>query len=459
MFSSVFGLRGRERSSFKIRRGLDLPIAGPPDQLVFPGSQIRSVAVCPRDYVSLRPKALVKEGDAVRCGDPLFCDRKYPQILFTSPGCGIVTSIEPGPRRTIRSFVVQLQGGESTEFRSFARDELVQLSPETIRDDLLSSGLWTALRTRPFGRVPNPDSQPQAIFVRAMDSNPLAADPAPIIGRDPQALVDGLRAIGRLTSGPLYLCQRPGKPLVQEGVDRLRLVRFQGPHPAGLVGTHIHFLHRVGLEDVVWYLDYQDAMAIGQLLTTGRLPVSRIVALCGPMLRHPRLVETRLGSNLQELLSEHLLTPQCRVISGSVLSGRTASAGEAFLGRYDSQVSVLQEASPESPHQSFWKRSQEFSIHRFRPGNRRLGYRPTTARHGATTVMIPLGSFERVMPLDLLPTPLLRALAVGDVEQARALGCLELEEEDLALCSLLCPGKLNYGRLLRSVLEELEKEV
>jgi Na+-transporting NADH:ubiquinone oxidoreductase subunit A len=420
---------------FKIRKGLDIPIPGAPEQAVAEGPRVASFALLGADTHGVRPDLQVGEGERVRLGQTLFTDRKRPRIRFTAPAGGTVTAINRGKRRALTSIVIQRDQEEEQEtYHPEPRDRLAVLGRDRVAERLLASGLWTAFRTRPYGRVPDPDGEPRSIFVTAMDSNPLAARAEVVISAHADDFADGLAVVSQLTPGPVFLCIEAGAEVPLGGPVRVKVARFAGPHPAGLAGTHIHFLDPVGAGKTVWHLGYQDVIAIGRLFTTGRLWVERIVALAGPMVRRPRLIRTRLGANLEDLVAGELREGQCRVVSGSLLSGRRAAGPEAYLGRYDTQVSVLAEAG------------------------RGEAARPSTALNGETTVMVPLGGFERVMPLDILPTQLLRALLVGDIDMARALGCLELDEEDLALCSYLCPSKIDYGPLLRSCLAQIEKE-
>jgi Na+-transporting NADH:ubiquinone oxidoreductase subunit A len=421
---------------FKIRKGLDIPIPGAPEQAVAEGPRVASVALLGADTRGVRPDLLVGEGDRVRLGQTLFTDRKRPQIRFSAPAGGVVTAVNRGKRRALISIVIQRDEAEEERETTPAepRDRLAVLGRDAVAERLLASGLWAAFRTRPYGKVPDPDGVPHSIFVTAMDSNPLAARAEVVIPAYAEDFADGLAVLAQLTPGPVFLCIDAGAEIPLGDPDKVKVARFAGPHPAGLAGTHIHFLDPVGAGKTVWHLGYQDVIAIGRLFTTGRLWVERIVAVAGPMVRRPRLIRTRLGANLEDLVDGELREGECRVVSGSLLSGRRAAGDDAYLGRYDTQVSVLAEAGRgEAP-------------------------RPSTALNGEPTAMVPLGGFERVMPLDILPTQLLRALLIGDIDMARALGCLELDEEDLALCSYLCPSKIDYGPLLRACLAQIEKE-
>lgn len=445
----------------RISKGLNIPIAGDPTQTIHYGASVRSVGLVGNDYIGLKPAMAVREGDRVKLGQLLFEDKKTPGLRYTSPGCGTVISISRGEKRKFESIQIGLDGDDEEEFASYAHADLGTLSRQQVLDNLVVSGLWTSLRTRPYGKVPSPASTPHSIFVTAIDTNPLAADPAIIIAQDRDFFTDGLRVAARLTEGTLFLCTSPGADISDGDIETLRVEEFHGPHPAGLPGTHIHLLDPVGDKKTVWYLNYQDVIAIGKLFRTGRLDVQRVVALGGPGVKNPRLMRTRLGANLEELTAGELSDGEVRVICGSVLCGRPSVGPCQFLGRYHLQVSCLEEGR----RRAFlgwagagWKK---FSI---KPvfasaifGNRRK-YGFTTSLEGEPRAMVPIGMYEKVMPLDILPTFLLRALIVGDTVQAQALGCLELDEEDLGLCTFVCPGKYDYGTILRENLTRIEVE-
>jgi Na+-transporting NADH:ubiquinone oxidoreductase subunit A len=244
------------------------------------------------------------------------------------------------------------------------------------------------------------------------------------------------------------------------GSDRIVQKSFSGPHPAGNAGTHIHYLDPVSSKKTVWTVGYQDVIAIGKLFVTGKLDVERVISLAGPQVENPQIIRTRLGANLQELSAGLLKAGENRIISGSVFGGRRAVGAFAYLGRYHNQVTVLQEGR-ERPFLHYMQMgSSRFSVlpiyisKLFK--DRKFGF--TTSTNGSERAMVPVGSYEKVMPLDILPTQLLRSLIVGDTETAQQLGCLELDEEDLALCTFVCPGKYEYGPILRENLTRIEKE-
>lgn len=441
----------------KIKRGLDVPIAGAPVQQIGTSPVVRSVAVVGADYPGLKPTMSVAEGDQVILGQPLFSDKKNPAVVFTAPASGRVRAINRGHKRVFQSLVIDIDPAitDAVSFPAVARDALASLGADAVRERLLASGIWTALRTRPFSKVPDPASQPSAIFVNAMDSNPLAAHPrVTLVGRE-QDFADGLVLLQQLAS-TVYVAQAPGSDL-PTGTARNEV--FSGPHPAGLVGTHIHFLHPVSAQRTVWHLNAQDVAAIGVLFTQGRIDTQRVISLGGPVVKQPRLIKVPLGASLVDVVTGELQPGDNRVVSGSVLSGRQAQGVESYLGRYHLQVSCLAEG-----------REREL-LHYFRPGTHRssvlnlyLGkflrktFAMTTSTNGSERAMVPVGTYEQVMPLDILPTQLLRSMLVGDSDAAQALGCLELDEEDLGLCTYACPGKYEYGPVLRDVLTLIEKE-
>lgn len=307
--------------------------------------------------------------------------------------------------------------------------------------------------------MPAIDSTPASIFVTAMDTNPLSADPAVIIAQRSEDFINGLTVLTRLTDGPVNLCVAPDSGVVGHDIDGVREISFSGPHPAGLPGTHIHHVDPVSADKTVWSIGYQDVIATGALFTSGKLDNSRVVSLAGPQVLKPRLVSTCVGANLNQLVIGELANDENRVISGSVLAGRKAAGEFAYLGRYHNQVSVIREG-----------REREF-LHYLRAGVNKHSALPlfisslskklfnmTSSTNGSERAMVPVGGYEDVTALDILPVQLLRSLIVGDTEMAQKLGCLELDEEDVGLYTYVCVGKYEYGGILRDNLTRIEKE-
>jgi Na+-transporting NADH:ubiquinone oxidoreductase subunit A len=456
---SLLYSRAVQRLSFKYRRGLDIPISGPPQRDVH-AREVGSVAVLPADYPGLKPVLRVEEGQRVVLGQPLFEERSDARIRCVAPGAGTVTAIHRGAKRALRGIVVALEGHGEAEFEPVPRERLGALPRDAVRQRLLDAGLWLALRARPYGRVPPPDATPHALFVTAMDTNPLAPDPGVMIGEYGDDFSDGVLALAALLDGNVYACCAPGAAPRLPDHPRVVLAEFSGPHPAGLPGTHIHAIAPVSAQRAAWYVGYQDVIAVGRLFTTGRISTERIVSLAGPAVQQPRLLRTRLGASIEDLTRGEIAAGECRVLSGSVLNGRATSDWAAYLGRFHNQVTVLREGRDREFLGWTMPGSDKFSVTRtFLSGFLPARLFPlTTSQQGSPRAMVPIGGFERVMPLDLLPTQLLRAIAVGDTDTAQQLGCLELEEEDLALCSFVCPSKYDYGPLLRQALARIERE-
>ncbi len=438
-----------------IKKGLNLPISGLPDQVITAGQSIQHVALLGHNYVGMKPTMLVSEGDEVLAGQPLFSDKKNSKIQYTAPVSGRIKAINRGDKRVFQSIIIERQDKPGVIFPDFQEKELVTLTPEQVKSQLLNSGLWTAFRTRPYSRVPDPESSPAAIFVTAMDTRPLAANPALILRHYNHQFNAGLHILKCLAS-TVYVCTAPN---VDIEVKTIEHVTFSGPHPAGLPGTHIHFLSPISATQQVWHLNYQEVIAMGYLFLTGQLWSERIIALGGPQTDRPRLIKTVLGASLEDLLKDEVKSGVNRVISGSVLDGDESKAPCHFLGRYHLQVSVLEEGVSRTFLHYLRLGVSQFSVmpvYLARFLSKRLNM--TTSTQGSPRALVPIGSYERVMPLDILPTQLLRALIVTDIEMGEKLGMLELDEEDLALCTFVCPGKYEYGPILRDNLTLFEKE-
>ena len=445
--------------AFNIKKGLDLPISGSPSQDIQPGPAVKKVAIIGDDYIGMRPTMLVQEGDTVKLGQPLFNDKKREGVIFTSPGAGKVVSITRGAKRKFESIEVELAGDDEITFT--AHNDLGALDRETVEKQLVESGTWVAFRTRPFSRSPELGSEPSSIFVTAMDTNPLAADPELVISGHKDLFVAGLQVIRQLTSGKLHVCHRNDSRIPGDSIPSVEMHEFTGPHPAGLAGTHIHNVDPVGPNKTVWQIGYQDVIAIGHLFTTGKIMTERVVALAGPVVSKPRLIRTRLGANLDELVAGEVEKPDnVRVISGSVLAGRKAEPNKHYLGRFHNQISVLEEGNKREFLGWQMPGADKYSLTKIYLGSWLTGklFPMTSSTGGSKRAMVPMGTYEKVMPLDILPTQLLRSLIYGDTDESQLLGALELDEEDLALCTFVCPGKYNFGQILRDNLTIIEKE-
>ncbi len=450
-----------EMSVIKIKKGLDLPIQGTPQQIIPQGNtnSVRQVALLGDDYPGLKPTMAVQEGDLVKTGQLLFTDKTTQGLRFTSPGCGKIAAIERGPKRRFEAIIITLDGDDKIKFQGLDNRQATDLTPEEIRSTLIESGLWTAIRSRPYGKTPAVDAHANALFITAIDTLPLAADPELIIAKYSDDFQLGVQILDALTP-KTTVCIAQGQIDPAQDLPAIHSQEFSGPHPAGLPSTHIHFLDPVHSSKTVWHINYQDVIAVGHLFRTGYLTTKRIISLAGPSTKRPRLITTRLGANITEICQNEITTTEACLISGSVLSGRRAEKTVNFLGRYHLQINAIQDNAGRGLFSWLRPGMDKFSI----TGLFLSHFIPTktfsmpTATWGGHRAIFPLGTYERVMPLDIIATALLKSLSNNDTENAQELGCLELIEEDLALCAFVCPGKNNFGTMLRTVLTQIETE-
>lgn len=446
----------------KIKKGLDLPISGGAGSEIVKTDSVTKVALLGSDYPGLRPTMLVDVGDSVKKGQPLFEDKKNPGVVYTAPLGGKVAEINRGERRCFVSLVIQVdETSGAVGFDKYDAKNLLSVDRQAVVDELVKSGLWTAFRTRPFAKVPAVTSQPKHIFVTAMDTNPLAPDVKAIINSRADDFSCGLNVISRLTEGTVYVC-KGDYSLPQGTASNIKEEVFVGPHPAGLAGTHMHKLVGASLDRVLWNIGYQDVIAIGKLFTTGELDSTRYVAIGGPGVISPRLVQTVAGACVSELTDGNIKTSaKQRVISGSVIYGRKAEGVLDYMGRYFTQISII----PEGDEKEFlgWMLPgfKKFSVSNTFIGpffNKKKDFVFNTGVNGGARAIIPFGCFDRILPMDIIPSLLLRAIAITDTDEAQALGCLELDEEDLALCTYVDPCKSDFGPMLRRCLNKIEQE-
>ena len=447
----------------KIKKGLNIPINGEPAEEINDSKNSRSVAVLGDDYVGMKPTMLVEEGDEVRLGQALFEDKKNPGVIFTSPAGGKVESINRGDRRALQSVVIEIaKDEESLEFKSFSENELAEATSGEVRKQLIDSGMWTSFRTRPYSKIPPIDSSPSNLFISALDTQPLSPNPEKIINLKKDSFDFGLLVLKTLLDCPIHISIAEHSNLSISEDDNIKLHTISGPHPAGLVGTQMHFISPASLSNINWSIGYQDLIAIGQLFKTGKIDVERIISIAGPQVNNPAYFKTRLGACSDEITAGELTQRENRIISGSVISGREAIGPYAYLGRYHNQISVV--AEPNSKDREF--------MNWLTPGPRKFSKIPLflsslfpnkifnfkALMNGSDRPIVPIGIYEEVLPLNLLASMLLRNVVLMDTEKIQALGGLELDEEDLSLCSFVCPGKYDFGSLLRAGLTKIEIE-
>jgi len=446
--------------AIQIKRGLNVPLPGELESHdIVPAPQAERVALLPGESPGIKVQMLVQEGDRVQLGQPLYCDRRDPAAVFGAPAAGMVEAVHRGHRRAVLSVVIRIDdAGGQVEVPSLRADA----SRDAVVEALLTSGLWPCLRQRPFDRVAVSDETPRSLFVHAMDTQPLAPSPQTMLaGREAQFRA-GLELLAKLPEGKTFVCTRDGEDWSGWLAGGAEQRGFRGPHPAGNVGVHIHHLDPVGPGRTVWHVGYQDVADIGEALTTGRIPVMRRVAVTGPAARDRRIAETRRGAETTVFASHVPQGEQVRVVSGSLLAGHTTQPGSetGFLARYADQLTVVDDDPQREllgwsmPIGRRWSFSNTYLAKFLRPRSLKFD----TDVNGSLRAIVPSGAYEKVMPMDIMPTQLVKALVSDDLEGAEKLGVLELAEEDLALVQYVCPSKIAITDSLRAMLNRIEKE-
>ena len=444
----------------KLKNGIDLPISGTPEQKIFAPPPVTRYALRGvRDFIGLKPSMRVSVGDLVKMGQPLFVNRDNADVIYPAPTSGEVVAVERGKRRALESVVIQSDGIDVPYRQS--KKITSRASAQDILNFLLNSGHFTAFKTRPYSKVPSPKVPPEAIFITAMDTNPLAVDARVVLREKIRYFQAGVEGIAKLTKGPTFVCVGLGTPLPTfKNKNSIKTQIFEGRHPAGNVGTHIHFLSPVSATKMVWAIGYQDVINIGEWFLDGRYSFDRVVAFAGPCVAQPRLIRTRMGASLKQLVGSEV-TESMRIINGSVLSGDGVTNSTAFLGRVATQISVI--AAKTDSRTLGWlvpwrdKFSSILNVHlssflRSRPQAMDSGL------NGSYRAIISVGHLEKLTPLDILPTQLMRSIMVGDTIMANKLGVLELDEEDVALFSYADIGKNDFLAAFRECLTKIEKE-
>ena len=435
----------------KISKGLDLPISGSPTNTISDEPKVSSVALLSNDFIGMKPTMLVKEGETVKAGQKIFEDKKNNGVYFTSPAGGIVKDINRGDKRRFLSIEIDIKDTE--EFVNFDMDDSV----DQIKDCLIDSGLWNAFRTRPFNRTPGINEIPDAVFINCCDSNPLSIDPYEIILLNKTEFDEGLNVLTNFFSCNINLCYQNDN--FDTSIEKINYYQFKGPHPSGLSSTHISQIYPVNLNRKVWTINYQDIISIGYLKQNKEIRTSKYISLAGPSVYEPSLIKVRIGGNIDEITAGKI-EPNSRIISGSVLHGHQSEGVMNYLGYYDSQISVIADEVNNifmnwlMPGSSLHSKLNVFLSSFIKPEK----FTFNTSIGGGNRAIVPISSYEEVIPMDILVTQLLKALVVSDIDMAIDLGMLELVPEDLALCSYVCPSKYDYSSILMDNLNKLYLE-
>lgn len=446
--------------TIRLKKGLDIPLDGRAEKTLTVVADPEMYGVKPIDFPGLTPRLDVSSGDSVKAGSVLFHDKLRPEILFTSPVSGTVISVERGERRKILEVVIRKNGNDRVEF---GKADPSALTSGRIMEMLLKSGLWPAIRQRPYHVIAKPGDKPKAVFISGFDTAPLAPDYNFIMENTPFSLFyTGIEAVKKLTEAKIHLVLNGNErvsPAFTEcpGVD---ITFFSGPHPAGNVGVHIHHLDPLNKGETVWFINLQDVIAIGRLFTEGIYSPWRIVALTGPGVTNPRYYKMLSGSAVTNMLSDNIKEGSMRFISGNVLTG-TKISGTGYLGFYDSQVTVIREgdhfeflgwAVPGRRKYSFYR---TFLSSIMPPSS----YKIDTNLNGGERAFVVTGQYEKVVPMDIYPMQLFKAIMAEDIDLMENLGIYEIAEEDVALCEFICPSKTEIQAIVRKGLDLMIKEL
>ena len=435
----------------KTSKGLNLPISGTPDPIISDTPNVTSVSLLANDFVGMKPTMMVKVGDIVKRGTKIFEDKKNPGIFFTSPAGGIVKDINRGDKRKFLSVEVEVSENEDAEYFEYEN------TSKGLTELLINTGLWNAFRTRPFNRTPKVESLPDAVFVNACDTNPLSVDPYFIIDQDRDDFKNGLEALTRLFSCPIHCTYQNNN--FEINVDKINYCQVSGPHPAGLSSTHISQLYPVSINKIAWTINYQDIISLGYLLKNKSLRTHKIIALGGPSVFKPSLISARISGNIDQLTAGKI-DNNSRVVSGSLIYGHASEGIMNYLGFYDSIISAIPDEANDiflnwlMPGSNLHSKLNVFSSSLLKPNK----FTFNVSLNGGDRAIVPVGSYDEILPMDILVPQLLKALVVGDIEQAVELGMLELAPEDLALASYICPSKYDYCSILANNLNNLYSE-
>jgi Na+-transporting NADH:ubiquinone oxidoreductase subunit A len=444
----------------KLKKGLDIKIKGPAEKILAADVNPTLYGVKPIDFQSLTPKLDVKPGDMVLAGSPLFHDKNRPEVLFSSPVSGKVLSVNRGDRRKLLEIVVEKAGDQ---FVDFGKCDPAALTREKIIQTLLKSGLWPAVRQRPYHIVANPVDVPKAIFISGFDTSPLAPDYNFIIENSSATnFRNGIVALKKLTDGKinLVLNGKEGSSELLSKASNVEISYFSGPHPAGNVGVHIHHLNPINKGEIVWVVNLQDVLAIGILFEEGIYNHDRIIALTGSEVLHPQYFKVRSGASITELVKSNVKEGNLRYISGNVLTG-THIQPDGYLGYYDSQVTVI----PEGDYYEFFgwvlPGLNKFSFSKTYASSLlpKKSYNLDTNFHGGERAFVMTGQYEKVVPMDIYPMQLLKAILAEDIDMMENLGIYEIAEEDFALCEFICASKVEIQSIVRKGIDLMIREM
>jgi len=448
-------------TQIKIRKGHSIRIAGIPQKEVLTNLSTVEVGLCPIEYKYVKPKLLVKEGDHVDVGTPLFFNKENLEQKWGAPGAGTICKIQYGPRRVIEKIVIKLNNDEKGfSHKAIGIKDTAKLKSVEIKSILSESNLWYLIRQRPFNHVANPEDEPRDIFISALHTAPLSPNLDLILKGQKDALQAGINVLNGLTEGDVNIGISSNVKIEElTGLENCKLYQISGPHPAGNVGIQIHHIAPLKPDDIVWTVNIQHVIILGKLFLTGKIDPTIIVSIGGPGAQNPIHVKTRIGAKIETLVKDQLGDDEYRIISGDVLTGRKVEK-DNYLGFYDTIISIL----PIDFSRPFlgWiqpgssKKTYSLSNSFLSFGKKLFNF--TTKQNGSKRALVPIDAWEDVLPMDIMPNPLYRSILACDIEEMTQLGIMECDDEDFALCSFACPSKIDVGATIRKGLDIMKTE-
>lgn len=448
----------------KIRKGLNIPAKGEAKPEFLHGSKSSLYALVPDNFTGVIPKPLVKEGDEVKAGSPVFYHKDNPDIIFVSPVSGKIKAVNRGERRKILS--IGIEPAPAQEYLQFETGQPASLSRENIVKLMLQAGLWPFVIQRPFGVIANPADTPKAIFISGFDTAPLAPSIDFIMQGEEENFQVAVDVLQKLTNGKIHVGVNAGSgKSFFEKIGNIRINRFSGPHPAGNVGVQIHHISPLSKGEIIWVIRPEDMVIIGKFFRKGIYDASRVIALAGSEVKNTGYIKTIIGAQIGSLVSGNVTECNNRYISGNILTGYNAGSDsyriDGYLGFYDRMVTVI----PEGNYYEFFGWAlpglKKFSMSKtfaawVTPAKK---YTLDTNYHGAKRAFVMTGEYEKVVPMDIYPQHLVKAAMIKDIELMENLGIYEVVEEDLALCEFACTSKIEVQSIIREALDYIKKEM
>ncbi|MBN1767730.1 MAG: Na(+)-translocating NADH-quinone reductase subunit A [Prolixibacteraceae bacterium] len=444
-------------NTIKIKKGFDIKLKGQADLSIGKAVDTNRYAVKPTDFLGLKPKLCVKADDIVKAGTPLFFDKSQPEVKFTSPVSGKVVAINRGERRRILEIEIESNG--KFESVDFPVEEIKSLNRDKVKKNLLESGLWPFMVQRPFGVIPQVNEMPRDIFITSFDSSPLAPDYEFTLAGEMENIQAGIDVVSKLSKGKVYLGLRPGSKFsTLKGVE---INYLNGPHPAGNIGIQLHKIAPLNKGEIVWTLNLQTLLYIGKLFKTGKLNLERLVAVCGSEVKKPQYIKAVAGASVKTLINGNTKNETNeRLISGNVLTGEKLEEN-GFTRLIDNQVTVIPEGNEIEPFGWIAPGFNKFTagktfLSKLMP---RKSYVLNANYHGGERAFVVSGQYEKVLPMDIYPVYLLKAILVNDIDKMENLGIYEVVEEDMALCEYVCSSKIEVQSILRNGINTMIKEL